>query len=64
MKEKTGAENVQWDLSDLYNSIDDPALENDKKKVVEQAAEFASTYKGNVADLDEEGMNQALQEYE
>jgi oligoendopeptidase F len=64
VKEKTGAENVQWDLSDLYNSIDDPALENDKKKVVEQAAEFASTYKENVADLDEEGMKQALQEYE
>jgi len=64
VKEKTGAENVQWDLSDLYNSIDDPALENDKKKVVEQAAEFASTYKENVANLDEEGMKQALQEYE
>ncbi len=64
VKEKTGAENVQWDLSDLYNSIDDPALENDKEKVVEQAAEFASTYKENVADLDEEGMKQALQEYE
>lgn len=64
VKEKTGAENVQWDLSDLYNSIDDPALENDKQKVVEQAQEFASTYKGNVADLDEEGMKQALKDYE
>ena len=64
VKEKTGAEDVQWDLSDLYNSIDDPALENDKKKIVEQAKEFASTYKGNVADLDEEGMKQALEEYE
>ena len=64
VKEKTGAENVQWDLSDLYNSLDDPALENDKKRIVEQAEKFASTYKGNVADLDEEGMKQALQEYE
>jgi oligoendopeptidase F len=64
VKEKTGAEDVQWDLSDLYNFIDDPALENDKKKIVEQAKEFASTYKGNVADLDEEGMKQALEEYE
>ncbi|PAU93105.1 oligoendopeptidase F [Aliifodinibius salipaludis] len=64
VKEKTGAENVRWDLSDLYNSIDDPALENDKKKVAEQAEEFASTYKGNVADLDEESMKQALQDYE
>ncbi|WP_445666188.1 M3 family oligoendopeptidase [Fodinibius sp. AD559] len=64
VKEKTGAENVQWDLSDLYDSIDDPALENDKKKLIEQAEEFASTYKGNVADLDEEGMKQALEDYE
>ncbi|MDZ7659347.1 M3 family oligoendopeptidase [Fodinibius sp.] len=64
VKEKTGAENVYWDLSDLYNSIDDPALENDKQKVVEQAKEFASTYKGNVADLDEESMKQALENYE
>lgn len=64
VKEKTGAENVQWDLSDLYHSIDDPALENDKKKVTEQAEKFASTYKGNVADLDAEAMKQALEEYE
>mgnify|MGYP000669335728 FL=1 len=64
VKEKTGAENVQWDLSDLYNSIDDPALENDKQKVAEKAEEFASTYKGNVADLNEESMKQALKDYE
>ncbi|WP_440999375.1 M3 family oligoendopeptidase [Fodinibius sp. SL11] len=64
VKEKTGAEEVQWDLSDLYKSIDDPALENDKEKVVEQAKEFASTYKGNVAELDEEQMKQALGDYE
>lgn len=64
VKEKTGAENVQWDLSDLYNSIDDPALENDKEQVVEQAKSFASQYKGNVADLDEEQMKQALEDYE
>lgn len=64
VKEKTGAEEVQWDLSDLYKSIDDPTLENDKKKVVEQAKEFASRYKGNVAQLDEEQMKQALGDYE
>jgi oligoendopeptidase F len=64
VKEKTGAENVQWDLSDLYNSIDDPALENDKQKAVEQAQEFASAYKGNVATLNEESMRQALEDYE
>lgn len=64
VKEKTGAENVHWDLSDLYKSIDDPALKRDKENVIKQAEDFASSYKGNVADLDEKGMKQALQEYE
>lgn len=64
MKEKTGAENVQWDLSDLYDSIDDPELQKDKKSVKKQADQFASTYKGKISELNEEGMKQALQDYE
>lgn len=64
VKQKTGAENVKWDLSDLYKSIDDPALEDDYKKVVEQAKKFSSKYRAKVADLDEEGMKKALEEYE
>lgn len=64
MKDKTGAENVQWDLSDLYSSIDDPALEKDKQRVRDLADDFAARYKGNVSTLDEEGLRQALQEYE
>jgi oligoendopeptidase F len=64
LKEKTGAENITWDLSDLYDSIDDPALKNDKKKVISLADDFASDYKGKVAELDEEGMKKALEDYE
>jgi len=64
VKDKTGAENVQWDLSDLYSSIDDPALEKDKQRVRDLADDFAARYKGNVSTLDEEGLRQALQEYE
>jgi len=64
VKDKTGAENVQWDLSDLYESIDDPALEADREKVRDQADQFAAIYKGKIAELDEEGMKQALQDYE
>ncbi|MDZ7681731.1 MAG: M3 family oligoendopeptidase [Fodinibius sp.] len=63
-KQKTGAEDVQWDLSDLYNSVDDPALANDREQVREQAQRFASKYKGKVASLDAGGLKQALQEYE
>jgi oligoendopeptidase F len=64
VKQKTGAEDIHWDLSDLYESIDDPALERDKQKVQQQAEDFASEYKGKVAELNEEGMKQALQDYE
>ena len=64
VKQKTGAEDIHWDLSDLYESIDDPALERDKQKVQQQAEDFSSEYKGKVAELNEEGMKQALQDYE
>lgn len=63
-EDKTGAEQVEWDLSDLYNSIKDSALKEDKKKVRELADNFASKYKGEVAELDPEGMKKALEEYE
>lgn len=64
IKDKTGAENIEWDLSDLYDSIEDPTLQDDKKKVNELADSFAATYKGRVAELDAEQMKQALQDYE
>ncbi len=64
LKKKTGAEKVKWDLSGLYNSIGDPALKNDKKRAISLADDFASDYKGKVAELDEEGMRKALQDYE
>ncbi|WP_142713177.1 M3 family oligoendopeptidase [Fodinibius sediminis] len=64
MSDPTGAENITWDLSDLYKSIDDPALQNDKKRVRRKADEFVSSYKNKVMEFDEQQMNQALQEYE
>ena len=60
----TGAENITWDLSDLYNSIDDPALERDKEKVITLAREFAETYKGRVEKLSAEEHADALESYE
>src|SRR5699024_9846985 len=62
--DKTGAEDIHWDLTDLYNGIDDPALEQDRKLVCEKAETFAHSYKGEVADFDESQMKQALQDYE
>ena len=63
-KKKTGAEEIHWDLSDLYKSIDDPQLEQDRETVLEKADEFAETYKGRITELDSGQFKKALQEYE
>lgn len=62
--DQTGAEQITWDLTDLYKSADDPALQADRKKVRKKAKDFATSYKGKITTFDEEDMNQALQDYE
>lgn len=49
---KTGAENVHWDLSDLYQSTTSEKFENDKKLLEAEAAAFAKDYRGRIASLD------------
>lgn len=61
---KTGAEEIQWDLSDLYNSIDDPQLEKDRQTVRNKADAFAGTYKGKITGLSAGEFEKALKEYE
>ncbi|SMO46793.1 M3 family oligoendopeptidase [Gracilimonas mengyeensis] len=63
-KQKTGAESIHWDLSDLYESNNDPQLEADKKKVVEQAEAFAEKYHGKIAELDASDLKVMLDAYE
>jgi oligoendopeptidase F len=48
----TGAEQVRWDLSDLFKSPDDPALEATLARALEQAKAFEAKYKGKVATLE------------
>jgi oligoendopeptidase F len=50
--ETTGAEKVRWDLSDLYKSPTDPAIEATLARALEQAKDFEAKYKGRVATLD------------
>lgn len=38
----------RWDLSDLYQGSDDPALENDLNRLEKLAAEFQDTYQGRL----------------
>jgi len=63
-KKKTGAEEIRWDLSDLYASIDDPNLAKDREKVIKKAEDFANLYKGNIEDLNPDQFREALRAYE
>ena len=63
-KKLTGAEKINWDLSDLYSSSNDPQLAKDKKSLLEEADAFASKYKGNIARLSVSEFKEMLREYE
>ncbi len=63
-KAKNGAENINWDLSDLYNSSNDPQLKKDKESVLEDADTFASKYKGRIDELSASEFKGLLEEYE
>lgn len=61
---KTGAENINWDLSDLYTSNDDPQLAKDKELVLEVAEAFAEKYRGKISELSAGDFKIMLDEYE
>lgn len=63
-KKVTGAENIHWDLSDLYASSNDPQLAKDKVAVLKEADAFAAKYKGRIAGLSVNEFKEMLQEYE
>ena len=48
----TGAETIRWNLSDLFKSPDDPAIEATLKRELERAKAFEAKYKGKVATLE------------
>ena len=47
---KTGAEDVRWDLEDLYTGIDDPELDADLDKLIALAAAFNEAHAGKLVD--------------
>lgn len=63
-KIKTGAENIHWDLSDLYPSLSHPALSSDKKKVKALSQKFNKQYRGRVAQLKPAEFKTAFDSYE
>ncbi len=48
-KKKTGAEDVRWDLSFMYDGIDDPRLDRDVDKLERMAAEFKKEFEGRLS---------------
>ena len=62
--ELTGAEEVAWDLADLYESIDDPRIEQDASEAEAAAAAFRERYYGRVAELEAAELADAIEERE
>jgi oligoendopeptidase F len=63
-EKRTGAEDILWDLSDLYAGVDDPQIEADIARTNTLADDFATTYRSKVASLDAEGLCAAVSAYE
>jgi oligoendopeptidase F len=62
--EITGAEEVAWDLSDLYDGADDPRFEADIKESEDAAAAFRERYYGKVTELSPAELAEAITERE
>jgi len=62
--ETTGAEEVAWDLSDLYETADDPRFEEDVKEAEDAAAAFRERYYGKIAELSAGELADAIAEIE
>jgi oligoendopeptidase F len=62
--ELTGAEEVAWELSDLYESGDDPRLDADVQEAERLAEAFRERYHGRVAVLSAAELAEAIAERE
>ena len=64
IEQLTGAEEVEWDLSDLYESPDDPKLEEEIAGAERTAATFRERYREQVATLKAAELAEAIAERE
>lgn len=53
-----------WDLSDLYQGIEDPRIKEDLQKYRQNSSAFSKEYKGKLSNLDATGFAAALRRYE
>lgn len=59
----TGAESVEWDLSDLYCSVTEGAFVDDMSTIVARSEAFQQTYKGTLSQASIETWEAFLAEY-
>lgn len=60
----TGAENVYWDLSTLYKTIDAPEIEQDLAAIRADAEAFSNQYRGKIASLSAKELREATERFE
>jgi oligoendopeptidase F len=63
-KSSFGAEQVLWELNDLYDGGEDPRLEQDLAGAMHRAEAFAGEYRGRIASLAASELAALLAEYE
>ena len=57
---QTGAEEVRWDLSELFSSPTDPRIEQLLAESLDASREFESTYRGRIAQLSPENFGEMM----
>ena len=60
----TGAEQVEWNLSDLYDGPDDPRVLGDLDEAAAAATGFRERHRGKLGDLSAAELNDAVEELE
>lgn len=63
-EKSTGAEEVVWNLADLYPSVDDPAFVNDLNSVETSCKGFRALWKDKIAGLSDSDFLKMVEEYE
>lgn len=63
-KKIIGAEDIRWDLSDLFTSLEDTRIQETFEQTAAQAGIFEEKYKGRIAELDSPALLTAFQTIE
>lgn len=61
---RTGAEEITWNLADLYAAIDDPAIDRDLDRSDAEADALDAAYRGRIAGLSATALAEMLTAYE